>query len=506
MRGFLVAAIRFVWRKMFLPVIGLLPVYRQMQVRTLAHHAKMTLAHGQVIEFDRFVGAKLSPSPSVPEAELPPVISEPLPASATSSLLPAWMVDELRSLSSIEPDLFPSPDLLGRFVAYTPPMELGPGQVYAECCLIIGNLSPDIIFLIPWLIPGGADQGVLYHVEAALAAGKKALVISTIDRESSWMSRLPEQAKCIELGILGRELSEAQRLSVLTRVVLQSPARVIHIVNSPLGWEMLKQYGRSLIAVDKRVFASVFCDDYNHYGAIHSYAQMYFVDCWKFLQGVMCDTRWYPQDLARQYGVSLDKITTVYFPVNFHNSPVYRAASVPRVLWAGRFCKQKRVDLLIEIARFLPEINFAVYGYATNEYEHDLEKQLHEQANITVHGKFDSLRSVVDGGVYSLFLFTSGWEGLPITLLDATIAGLPIVASAVGGVPEFVTEKTGYPVWEVGAPGAYVNCIREAMADEFTRRKKWESAVELVLSRHTVEYFSEQLKGVPGYFTDEVKL
>jgi hypothetical protein len=44
------------------------------------------------------------------------------------------------------------------------------------------------------------------------------------------------------------------------------------------------------------------------------------------------------------------------------------------------------------------------------------------------------------------------------------------------------------------------------MADEFTRRKKWESAVELVLSRHTVEYFSEQLKGVPGYFTDEVKL
>ena len=486
---------------MLLPVIGLLPVQRQMQVRTLAHHAKMTLARGQVIEFDLLVGDKLSPSPSVPEAELPPVISEPLPASAASSLIPAWMVDELRSLSSIEPDLFPSPDLLGRFVAYTPPMELGPGQVYAECCSIIGDLRPDIIFLIPWLIPGGADQGVLYHVEAALAAGKKALVISTIDRESPWISRLPEQAKCIELGILGRELSEAQRLSVLTRIVLQSPARVIHIVNSPLGWEMLKQYGRSLIAVDKRVFASVFCDDYNHYGAIHSYAQMYFVDCWKFLRGVMCDTRWYPQDLARQYGVSLDKINTVYFPVNFDNPPVYRAASVPRVLWAGRFCKQKRVDLLIEIARLLPDINFDVYGYASTEYEHELERQLHAQSNITVHGKFDSLRSVVDGGVYSLFLFTSGWEGLPITLLDATIAGLPIVASAVGGVPEFVTEKTGYPVWEIDAPGAYVKCIREAMADEFARRKKWESAVELVLSRHTIEYFSKQLEGIPGYFT-----
>ena len=312
----------------------------------------------------------------------------------------------------------------------------------------------------------------------------------------------PRRQSTLNWASIGRELSEAQRLSVLTRIVLQSPARVIHIINSPLGWEMLKQYGRSLIAVDKRVFASVFCDDYNHYGAIHSYAQMYFVDCWKFLQGVLCDTRWYPQELARQYGVSLDKINTVYFPVNLDNPPVYRAASVPRVLWAGRFCKQKRVDLLIEIARLLPEINFDVYGYSSNEYEHGLKRQLDEQANITVHGKFDSLKSVVDGSAYSLFLFTSGWEGLPITLLDATIAGLPIVASAVGGVPEFVTEKTGYPVWEVDAPDVYAKCIREAMADEFKRREKWGSAVELVLSRHTVDYFSKQLEGIPDYFTE----
>ena len=124
------------------------------------------------------------------------------------------------------------------------------------------------------------------------------------------------------------------------------------------------------------------------------------------------------------------------------------------------------------------------------------------KSNITVHGKFDSLKSVVDSSAYSLFLFTSGWEGLPITLLDATDAGLPIVASAVGGVPEFVTEKTGYPVWEIDAPGAYVKCIREAMADEFTRHKKWEYAVELLLSRHTLEYFSKQLNGIPGYFTE----
>lgn len=497
MRKAFVATGRFVWRKIALPVIGLMPKYRQAQLRTLAHHAKMTLAHGQVIDFDHPIGLESLPSFQIPETgSLPEVVD-------SAPLLPAWIADELRSLSSIEPDLFPTPDFLGQFVAYTPPIELGPGQLYAECCSIIGDLHPDIIFLIPWLVPGGADQAALYHMEAALTAGKKVLVISTTDRESPWKDRVPCQAKLIELGVLGRALSESQRLSVLTRIVLQSPALVIHIINSPLGWEMVKQFGRSLIAVDKRIFVSLFGDDYNNYGAMHSYAQMYFVDCWKFLQGVICDTQWYPKDLVRQYGVSLDKINTVYFPVNINDLPVYRGASGLKVLWAGRFCKQKRVDLLIEIARLMPDINFDVYGYATTEYEHELEKQMHEVSNIKVYGKFDSLKSVVGGDAYSLLLFTSGWEGLPITLLDATNAGLPTVASAVGGVPEFITEITGYPVWDIDASGAYVKCIREAMADEFTRRKKWDSAVELLLSRHTLEYFSKQLNGIPGYFTEK---
>lgn len=502
MRGLFVSIVRFFWRQFCLPVIGLLPTYRQAQLRTLAYHAKMTLAHGQVIEFNRLVGDELTPSPSVPDAGFPFVISEPLPESVATSLMPAWIIEELQSLSSIESDLFPSPDMLARFVEYTPTIELAPGQLYAECCSIIGDLRPDIIFLIPWLVRGGADQGVLYHVKAALAAGNKVLVISTIDRESPWISRLPGQVKYIEIGILGRELSEAQRISVLTRIVLQSSARVIHIINSPLGWEMLKQYGRSLITVNKQIYASVFCDDYNHYGAIHSYAQMYFVDCWKYLQGVMCDTQWYPEDLVRQHGVSLDKFTTIYFPVSIDIAPAYRSISVPRVLWAGRFCKQKRVDLLIEIAQLLPDIIFDAYGYASNEFERELEARMREVSNITVYGAFESLELLVETQAYSLFLFTSGWEGLPITLLDATIAGLPIVASAVGGVPEFINEETGYPVRDIDNSHAYAKRICEAMADDFTRQQKWESAAKLIMTRHTVECFSHQLKCITGYLSE----
>lgn len=59
-----------------------------------------------------------------------------------------------------------------------------------------------------------------------------------------------------------------------------------------------------------------------------------------------------------------------------------------------------------------------------------------------------------------IFALTSNWEGLPLTLLEAMRAGLPSVASNVGGVSEALDDgRTGYLV-----PRASVDAVRDALA------------------------------------------
>ena len=61
-----------------------------------------------------------------------------------------------------------------------------------------------------------------------------------------------------------------------------------------------------------------------------------------------------------------------------------------------------------------------------------------------------------------LFVLPSHWECLPSVLSEAMASRCPVVATAVGGVPEIIG-NTGWPLVESGDPAALAQAITEAL-------------------------------------------
>ncbi len=95
--------------------------------------------------------------------------------------------------------------------------------------------------------------------------------------------------------------------------------------------------------------------------------------------------------------------------------------------------------------------------------------------------------------LFDVFMLTSLYEGLSIALLEAMAAGLPVVATRVGGNPELIADgETGLlaPSRDVSALGHALNSL---LADEPRRRAMGERARVRVERKFTEEQMVERV-------------
>lgn len=91
------------------------------------------------------------------------------------------------------------------------------------------------------------------------------------------------------------------------------------------------------------------------------------------------------------------------------------------------------------------------------------------------------------------YLMSSEWEGLPLVLLEASAAGLPIVATRVGGNDEIVADgQTGYlvPSQDPGALADAMTRLERLAPDE--RRAMGAASVRGVTSRYEIEHVADR--------------
>jgi glycosyltransferase involved in cell wall biosynthesis len=117
-----------------------------------------------------------------------------------------------------------------------------------------------------------------------------------------------------------------------------------------------------------------------------------------------------------------------------------------RVLVVGRLARQKRPDLAVEVARLLRgrvegfELHFVGDGPLRTETER-LVTEAGVGDCVRFLGNRPDVPALLAGA--ACVLLTSDYEACPMTVLEALAAGVPVVATRVGGVPELVSEETG---------------------------------------------------------------
>jgi glycosyltransferase involved in cell wall biosynthesis len=107
------------------------------------------------------------------------------------------------------------------------------------------------------------------------------------------------------------------------------------------------------------------------------------------------------------------------------------------VMWLGRFTQVKRPDLVLKIAKELPGVTFVMAG--GGKLFEICKKQAPKSVKLVGFQNKDEMWKMADVG-----LCTSDSEGMPLSLIEAQMAGVPVVSTDVGSVAEIVIDgKTG---------------------------------------------------------------
>jgi len=114
--------------------------------------------------------------------------------------------------------------------------------------------------------------------------------------------------------------------------------------------------------------------------------------------------------------------------------------------FVGRLTQIKRPDRLLDVAaeckRRGIDLRFLVAGEG-ELFESSKQRAMKEQLNVTFFGWRSDIDQIFAAS--DIAILTSDNEGIPLTLIQAAQAGLPIVATNVGSISDIViNESTGY--------------------------------------------------------------
>ncbi|SCX96769.1 glycosyltransferase family 4 protein [Desulfoluna spongiiphila] len=200
--------------------------------------------------------------------------------------------------------------------------------------------------------------------------------------------------------------------------------------------------------------------------------------------------------MARSFGLTGGKACVVYNGVAFSGTlPPRTEGQTVTIGSAGRFYPVKDFALMIDVARvvrqMLPFVRFRLAG------DGPLRAELQAQAEACgLQGCFLFSGHVSDMPTFyrsiDIYLNTSVHEGIPMSILEAMAAGVPVVAPDVGGIGEIITHGTDGYLMPTRHPEDFARCLAPLCESSQLRRQVAEQAAVTVRDRFSAAAMADR--------------
>jgi glycosyltransferase involved in cell wall biosynthesis len=310
-----------------------------------------------------------------------------------------------------------------------------------------------VMFIVPWMVTGGADRVNLELIEGLVCGGHDVTVCATLLANHNWEHQFTRLTP--DVFVLPNFLHPSDYPRFLAYLIRSRKIDTVLITGSTIGYQLLPYLRAGFPEV---AFVDMCHVEEPHW--LNGGHPRFGVGYQDALDLNIVTTR-HLADWMQGRGADRERIRVLYTGLQARQTDESGKlkgslreqfnipAEIPVIVFAGRICEQKRPTLLAEILRAVRDqgFEFRALVIGDGELRTSFEALLSQyklsacvqMLGIVAHQRWLEVLSAAD-----IFLMPSQYEGISIALLESMAAGVVPVVARVGGQDEIVSSDAGF--------------------------------------------------------------
>ena len=363
--------------------------------------------------------------------------------------------------------------------------------------LLSNNSGRRILFLVPWMVIGGADRVNLDLIRELVKGGHEVTICATLSADHKLA---PEFASVTpDIFVLPNFLSLSDYPRFLLYLIDTRHIDTVVITGSTVGY-LLLPYLRSKAV--NTTFVDLCHVEEPHW--LNGGHPRFGVGYQEALDLNIVTNR-HLSTWMQDRGAEAERIRVLYMGVEPRPNTIPQdrkqalkgtlgiEADTAVIIFAGRICAQKRPEILARIFQEAQKENLKFCGLiiGDGDQRHELERLIAQYrigGCVKMLGSLPHEQWIKHLEISDILLMPSEYEGISLALLEAMSMGVVPVISNVGGQDEIVDSEAGYLIGrDDNELRGYIDALQELIENVKLRNQKSKHCRSLISSKYSLQ-------------------